>query len=288
MLGVEPAAEGRGDRARPRRPDGRRSSSGSRRPSEVAEHGHPRLVAANNVMAHVPDLDDFVARPRRLCDDRHGDHGREPVVRDPPARDQFDTIYHEHFSYLSRARGRPVVARARAASWSRVEQLPTHGGSNRYWLTRTGVRRPTAERRGRAGGGARRPACSSRTLWDDFAAPQPGRHRRPADLARRAARRRPTVAGYGAAAKGNTLMNAAGVRSDDLVVVVDGSEAKQGTFLPGSQRARSRHRRPWPPPTPDDVLILPWNIAPEIRRLVAGLVPEARAGSRSRRCGSSG
>jgi hypothetical protein len=82
------------------------------------------------------------------------------------------------------------------------------------------------------------------------------------------------VAGYGAAAKGNTLMNAAGVASDDLVLVVDGSEAKQGRFLPGTHV---------PVAAPqvladtevDDVLILPWNIAPEIRGLVAELTPGA-------------
>ena len=238
----------------------------------VASHGRPRLIAANNVMAHVPDLEDFLRGLSHLCDDDTVVTVENPSFVTLLQETQFDTIYHEHFSYLS-AHAVAAATREVDLELTRVEKLPTHGGSNRYWLTRTGAREahPSVEA---VLAEEREAGLLSPQLWDDFAR----RSRSAIDGLRtwlderRAAGR--TVAGYGAAAKGNTLMNAAHVRSDDLVVVVDGSEAKQGTFLPGS------HVPVAAPSTlaaaaPDDVLILPWNIAPEIRGLVAGLVPEA-------------
>ncbi|WP_416953607.1 methyltransferase domain-containing protein [Nocardioides sp. T5] len=238
----------------------------------AASHGRPRLIAANNVMAHVPDLQDFLRGLSHLCDDDTVVTVENPSFVTLMQETQFDTIYHEHFSYLS-AHAVAAATRGVDLELTRVEKLTTHGGSNRYWLTRTGVHEahPSVAavlEEERAAG------LLSPELWDDFAR----RSRSAIDglrtwLDERRAGGR-TVAGYGAAAKGNTLMNAAGVRSDDLVVVVDGSEAKQGTFLPGS------HVPVAAPSTlaaaaPDDVLILPWNIAPEISGLVAGLVPDA-------------
>lgn len=240
---------------------------------QVAEtYGRPRLIAANNVMAHVPDLQDFLAGMSHLCDDDTVVTVENPSFVTQMLETQFDTIYHEHFCYLSAH----AVAAATAGvglELTRVEKLTTHGGSNRYWLTRTGTREAhpsvaeTIAEELEAG-------LLTQELWDDFAT----RSRAVIQGLRtwldeqHAAGR--TVAGYGAAAKGNTLMNAAGVRHDDLVLVVDGSEAKQGKFLPGSHV-------PVAAPTdlaaaaPDDVLVLPWNIAPEIGRLVGELVPGA-------------
>jgi len=238
----------------------------------LASHGRPRLIAANNVMAHVPDLQDFVRGLRHLCDDETVITVENPSFVNLLREVQFDTIYHEHFSYLT-AHAVAVAVEDLGLELTRVEKLPTHGGSNRYWLTPTGARR-------------RHPSVAatlaeeldagllSPEVWEEFA----GRSRSAIDGLRswlderRAASR--TVAGYGAAAKGNTLMNAAGVTADDLAVVVDGSEAKQGKYLPGSHV-------PVAAPAAladagaDDVLILPWNIAPEISRLVRELAPEA-------------
>jgi hypothetical protein len=185
---------------------------------------------------------------------------------------QFDTIYHEHFSYLS-AHALTRIVEPFGLRLVRVDHLPTHGGSNRYWLSRDpdfplhGSVAETIEEEVSAG-------LLTQELWDDFA-----RRSRVAidglrtwlDEQREAGR---VVAGYGAAAKGNTLMNAAGVRRDDLAVVVDGSVAKQGKYLPGSQV---------PVVAPgelasydaDDVLILPWNLSLEISAIVAILAPEA-------------
>jgi 2-polyprenyl-3-methyl-5-hydroxy-6-metoxy-1,4-benzoquinol methylase len=238
----------------------------------VAEHGHPRLVAANNVMAHVPDLDDFVGGLARLCD-----HDTVITVENPSFvtllnETQFDTIYHEHFSYLAAH----AVARAVAQHGLElvgVDELTTHGGSYRYTIVPSGSRpaaptvAATIERELAEG------LLSPRT-WADFA----HRSRETITGLRTWLESRTSeggvVAGYGAAAKGNTLLNAAGVGEKDITAVADGSPEKQGRLLPGS-------RIPIVSPPElattcaTDVLILPWNIAPEIAPLVRDLLPAA-------------
>lgn len=238
----------------------------------VASHGRPRLVAANNVMAHVPDLQDFLAGLSHLCDDDTVVTVENPSFVTQMLETQFDTIYHEHFSYLS-AHAVAAATSGVGLELTRVEKLTTHGGSNRYWLTRTGTREAhpsvaeVIEEELAAG-------LLTPQLWEDFAERSRAVIRGLRSwLDERHATGR-TVAGYGAAAKGNTLMNAADVRADDLVLVVDGSEAKQGKYLPGSH-VRVAAPSELAGADPDDVLVLPWNIAPEISRLVAELTPGA-------------
>jgi hypothetical protein len=239
----------------------------------VTEHGHPRLVAANNVMAHVPDLDDFVGGLALLCDESTVVTVENPSYVTLLKQTQFDTIYHEHYSYLS-AHAVQRLALRHALELVRVEELPTHGGSYRYWLAREGAQSvdPSVaaiiEREVEQG-------LLLPQAWQEFA--QRSRQtisglRSWLDERSAAGRR---VAGYGAAAKGNTLLNAAGASAADLVAVVDGSAEKQGKWLPGS-------RVPVLLPAvlselaATDVLVLPWNLAAEIVPLVAALAPEAQ------------
>jgi hypothetical protein len=240
----------------------------------VDEHGTPALVAANNVLAHVPDLDDFVGGFAILCGDDTTITVENPSFVTLLTETQFDTIYHEHYSYLSAHAVALLVAR-HGLELVRVEELPTHGGSYRYWIRKAGVVAPDPavagliERELAAG-------LLSPEAWAAFA----GRSRAAVEglrawlTGRAAAGAR--VAAYGAAAKGNTLLNAAGVRAGDLLVVADGSREKQGRWLPGS-------RVPIVAPTaladssPTDVLVLPWNIAGEIVAVLADLVPDATA-----------
>lgn len=227
------------------------------------------LIAGNNVYAHVPDIDDFTAglgaalKPEGVITLEFPHLMRLVEFR------QFDTVYHEHFSYLSLL----VVARIFAAHGLRIfdaEELPTHGGSLRVYGCRDGaghVETPAvaallAEERRRGMDGA--------AFYEGFQAE--------ADAVKdgllrfllecKAKGRR--VAGYGAAAKGNTLLNYAGVRPDLLPFVCDAAPAKIGRFLPGSRipilapDALAETR-------PDVVLILPWNIAAEVRAQLAPL-----------------
>ena len=238
----------------------------------VADHGHPRLVVANNVMAHVPDLNDFVAGLASLCD------GETVITVENPSfvtllqQTQFDTIYHEHFSYLSAHAVSRLVGR-HGLQLVRVERLPTHGGSYRYWIVPRG--RTTSEpsvnaaiEEELAGG------LLSTELWASFSSRS---HATIEGLRRWMTDREADgsqLVLYGAAAKGNTLLNAAHVSNERISLVADGSPEKQGKFLPGS-RIRVVAPSTLVEASPTDVLILPWNLAAEIVPLLNDLLPDA-------------
>lgn len=221
------------------------------------------LVVANNVLAHVPDVNDFVAGFAHLLKPSGTATFEFPHLLRLVAENQFDTIYHEHFSYLSLSAVSRILGMNGLAVYH-VEELPTHGGSLRVFAQRadTGVHPVSAavsalmERERMAG-------MLSPAFYQGF---QARADRVKDDLllflleAKRAGRR---VLAYGAAAKGNTLLNYAGVRSDLLPLVADRNPAKQGQFLPGSRipivdESCLRAQRP------DYVLILPWNLRDEV------------------------
>jgi 2-polyprenyl-3-methyl-5-hydroxy-6-metoxy-1,4-benzoquinol methylase len=236
----------------------------------VAEHGHPRVVVANNVLAHVPDIDDFVRGFAALCDEFTVISVENPSFAVQLQENQFDTIYHEHFSYLTAHAVQNFARRAGLDLW-RVERLATHGGSNRYWLALGGARKIESSVEDVVAEELTMGLLKAAT-WEAFAA----KSRSAIDglrnwLLERAAAGR-VVVGYGAAAKGNTFLNAVGVPARSLRWVVDASPEKQGKFLPGS------HVLVVGPDTlagesPDDVLILPWNLKTEIGALVKARSP---------------
>jgi trans-aconitate methyltransferase len=233
----------------------------------VAERGHADLLLGNNVLAHVPDLDDFVAGLREALAPRGTVTVEFPHLLQLVRQAQFDTVYHEHFSYLSLQTVQRVFASQGLTVWD-VEELPTHGGSLRVWAQHAANPRPAtpavaALRQREADAG-----MDAMSFYRDL---QPRADRIKHDLLafliehKRAGK---TVAAYGAAAKGNTLLNYAGVRPDLLPFVVDASPHKQGRFLPGSRipvvgEARLREARP------DVVLILPWNLRDEVAAQLA-------------------
>ena len=240
----------------------------------VAEHGHPRVVAANNVLAHVPDLADFAGGFAVLCDDATVITVENPSFAVQLEQNQFDTIYHEHFSYLT-AHAVRIFARLAGLDLWRVERLPTHGGSNRYWLALPGAREvesSVAETIAEElSTGLLEPAA-----WNAFAE-KSGRaiDGLSAWLEEQSSAGR-TIVGYGAAAKGNTFLNAVGAPARALRYVIDASPEKQGKFLPGS------HVPILAPETlaseaPDDVLILPWNLQAEISALVQERSPSSES-----------
>lgn len=221
------------------------------------------LMAANNVLAHVPDIDDFVAGFARLLKPAGVATFEFPHLLRMVAENQFDTAYHEHYSYLSLTAVRRVFA-ANGLTIFDVEELSTHGGSLRVFAQRAdaGAQAPLpavaamlAEEE--AAGVASWPFYSgfqsrAESIKDDFLS-----------FLIDAKRRGDTVAAYGAAAKGNTLLNFAGVKPDLLPYVVDRAPSKQGKFLPGSRIpiATEDHLRV---DRPDYVVLLPWNLREEI------------------------
>jgi SAM-dependent methyltransferase len=226
------------------------------------EFGAADLIAANNVLAHVPDLDDFIGGFAALLAPGGVATFEFPHLLRTIAGLQFDTIYHEHYSYLS------LIALApRFAAWDleivEVGELPTHGGSLRVFVAPRGSRPidPSAA----AVLAAERAAGLDRIeTYADFGA----RVARAKDdfvaFLIDAKRRGKRVAGYGAAAKATTLLNYAGVRADLIPFVADKSPHKQGRFIPGvrvpiAAPQRIRDERP------DYVVIFPWNVEAEIR-----------------------
>jgi hypothetical protein len=228
----------------------------------VRENGHARLVVANNVLAHVPDLNGFVRGLRTLV----GESGVVSIECPHLARlidgRQFDTIYHEHFSYFSLGTLMRVLA-AHDLSVFDVETLPTHGGSLRVFAQRTGgPHEDTGNAEGvltyedRAGG---------RSLARYVRFESEVRSLKKYLLAflhdERARGRR--IAGYGAPAKGNTLLNYLGLHPDTVEFTVDKNPLKQGTLLPGSRIPvfAPEHLRQ---EKPDTVVLFPWNLEAEI------------------------
>jgi len=226
------------------------------------------LAVANNVLAHVPDINDFVAGFSRVLKP-HGVATFEfPHLLRLVEDCQFDTIYHEHYSYLSLTAARAILAHSGLAVFD-VEALDTHGGSLRVFAERA----DTATRAVAASVGAllEREAAAGVTTEAYYGGFQPRADALKNDFlgflieAKRAGRR---VGAYGAAAKGNTLLNYAGVRPDLLPWVVDRNPSKQGKHLPGSRivvvdEARLRQERP------PFVVILPWNLRAEVTEQLA-------------------
>ena len=220
------------------------------------------LVIANNVLAHVPNLNDFVAGLRAVLAPEGVITVEFPHLLQLVAQRQFDTVYHEHFSYFSFHTAQRVFASHGLRIWD-VEELPTHGGSLRLWVCHVDAAHhetPTvaALLAKEAVAGMldmdyyRGFQSLADTIKNDFLA-----------FLIDCKRNGKQVVGYGAAAKGNTLLNYAGVRPDLLGYVVDASPHKQGRYLPGSRipvvaEACIRESRP------DFVVILPWNLREEI------------------------
>ncbi len=267
VLGIEPAAnvakiaEERGIPSRVLF-FGKAAAAGLAQAGETAD-----LMAANNVLAHVPDINDFVAGFTLALKPEGVATFEFPHLLRLMEGKQFDTIYHEHFSYLSLS----TVAEIFAAHGLRifdVEEIPTHGGSLRVFACRQGA------------GHVETPAVASLLESEAafglrdlarYASFQEAVKSLKRDLlaflieAKRAGKR---IAGYGAPAKGNTLLNYCGIRADLLDFTVDRSPHKQGTWLPGT-------RIPVLAPDhvaeakPDYLLILPWNIRHEIMEQMA-------------------
>jgi len=221
------------------------------------------LTAANNVLAHVPDINDFVGGFAVLLKPSGVSTFEFPHVLNLVEQNQFDTIYHEHYSYLSLTAVKTIFA-ANGLSIFDVEELPTHGGSLRVYAQRSdtgknGVSTSVTELLAKEAS----VGIANQSFYINFQAKADKVKNDLLNFLLEAKRSGKTVAGYGAAAKGNTLLNYAGVRPDLLSFVVDRSPAKQGKFLPGC-RIPIVNEEQLKLIKPNFVLILPWNLRKEI------------------------
>ena len=231
----------------------------------VSDGKQADLTVANNVLAHVPDINDFVRGFSILLKPQGVATFEFPHLMRLVEENQFDTIYHEHFSYLSLTAVNTIFSAAGLFIFD-VEQHSTHGGSLRVLAQRSDTGQQT---RSAAVDELLRRECVSGMITAKFYA---GFQQRTDKVkndflrflldARDASK---TVVAYGAAAKGNTLMNYAGLRPDLISFVVDRNPAKQGKFMPGS-RIPILDETHLSESRPDYIVILPWNIKGEIIR----------------------
>jgi len=229
----------------------------------LGEFAQADLIIGNNVLAHVPDINDFVAAAALMLKDTGTITFEFPHLLELIKHGQFDTIYHEHFSYLSVIALKSIFSRARLDIY-KIERLNTHGGSLRVWLQHsiTGKHRIDSSVEELVSL-EKEFGLMTIKLYEDF---QERIYSTKNSLLRfllDAKKDGMKVVAYGAAAKGNTLLNYAGVRSDLLECIVDQSTAKIGKFAPGS-RIPIVKLEEIKLVRPDYILILPWNLKNEI------------------------
>ena len=221
------------------------------------------LLAANNVLAHVPDINDFSQACQMLLKEDGVFTCEFPHLLNMISQHQFDTIYHEHFSYLSFGTVVNIFAKNGLSVFD-VEKLGTHGGSLRVFAQRsdTGAH-PTSPKVEEFFNEENSAGMTNIAFYNGF---QEHAEKVKNDFLRFLIDKKNEgrlVVGYGAAAKGNTLLNFSGVKSDLIKYVVDRSPHKQGKFMPGSRIPIVSEDR-LVSDSPDFVVILPWNLSDEI------------------------
>ncbi len=228
----------------------------------LKERGYPKLIVANNVMAHVPDLQDFIEGLSIMAGAETVISIENPSLMNFLEDDQFDTIYHEHYSYLT-ANSVARIVEPFGLMLFDVDQIPTHGGSNRYWLQSSSNNARPDESVQRIVEKERAAGLHSIEAWTKFSVRVQLILKEFNDWMRSSSDRELKVFGYGAAAKASTLLNASKIKRHWLAGIADNSPEKQGRYMPiegipiisPTQMLESE---------PTDVLIFPWNIQEEL------------------------
>ena len=230
------------------------------------------LIIANNVYAHVPDINDFTLGIKNLLAPSGTVTLEFPHLLNLVLDCQFDTIYHEHYSYLS-LKAVIRIFDAFGLRVFRVEKLPSHGGSLRVFGCHASDPKPAEASVFRIIAEEDAFGLETPRTYEDF-------QKRAIEIRNdfvgfliEKQRSGQTVVAYGAAAKGNTLLNFAGVQKDLLPMVFDAASSKQGKFLPGNH-VPVKSPQLMRATNPDVVMILPWNLESELRGVVAGILTE--------------
>lgn len=228
-----------------------------------AEYGQADVLLGNNVLAHVPDLNDFVAGMKLALKPKGVITMEFPHLLRLVESNQFDTIYHEHFSYFSFITVEQVFA-AHGLTLFDVDELPTHGGSLRiYGRHKEDGDKPVTSRVTELRAREQVAGVNRLDYYSSFSEQVKETKRKVLDFLIHAKREGKTVVGYGAPGKGNTLLNYCGIRTDFIDYTVDRNPYKQGKYTPGTHIPihhpdRIRETRP------DYLFLLPWNLKDEI------------------------
>ena len=262
VLGIEPAAnvaEVAADKGVPTLVE----FFGTETARRLAAEGHTAdLLIANNVLAHVPNVNDFVNGLGLLLEPDGVITVEFPHLLELIAQNQFDTIYHEHFSYFSFLTVERIFA-AHGLTLFDVDELPTHGGSLRIYACHEALARRNSGAVERVRAAERQAGLDVPETYEGFAQQVNRAKRDLLSFLIGAKSEGKSIVGYGAPAKGNTLLNFCGIGTDFLDYTVDRSPHKQGLFLPGT-RIPIRAPAAIAETRPDYVLILPWNLKDEI------------------------
>jgi SAM-dependent methyltransferase len=227
------------------------------------EGRRPNLLIGNNVLAQVPDLNDFVDGVAKFLAPEGVAVFEFPHVLRLLEQTQFDTIYHEHFSYFSLLSARSVFSRHELVVFD-VDEIPTHGGSLRIYVRHAADRsKAISEAVPELVYREEREGLGRREYYESFAADVEAVKRNLLRFLIDAREEGKSAVGYGAPGKGNTLLNYCGIRTDLLSYTVDRNPRKQGMFLPGTH-IPIYHPDRIKETKPDYVLILPWNLMEEI------------------------
>jgi hypothetical protein len=229
----------------------------------ATERKRADLLIGNNVLAHVPDLNDFVTGMKAMLNPRGIITMEFPHLLRLMEERQFDTIYHEHFSYFSFLTAQKVFAKNGLTIFD-VERLPTHGGSLRIYACHSqDASKPGGNNVSNLMFKEKEAGLADLRRYLSFSEMVKETKRNILEFMIGEKKKGRSIAAYGAPAKGNTLLNYCGIGTDFIDYTVDRNPHKQGLFLPGS-------RIPIFPPEkiketrPDDLLILPWNLKEEI------------------------
>ena len=267
VLGIEPAANVAAIAERAGVPSIPRFFGTELASELVAKGTRADLLVGNNVLAHVPNLNDFVRGLAILLAEEGVLTMEFPHLGKLIAHSQFDTIYHEHFSYFSLSTAAKVFASHGLRVFD-VDELPTHGGSLRIFACHEAHGHPTSPRVAAVLDAEGHEGLRALETYERFAARAQHVKFSLLEFLIACKRRGERIAAYGAAAKGNTLLNYCGVRTDFIDYVADRSPLKQGKLLPGTRIPVVAPER-IAETRPHYVLILPWNIRDEVARQLA-------------------
>ena len=228
----------------------------------LGEYGYPKLIVANNVLAHVPDIIDFLNGLSILCGVDTKISIENPSLSNILFGKQFDTIYHEHYSYLS-GTSVSIFADQLGLQLFSAEKLSTHGGSVRYWLQRAGNQNTIHNSVSALIKLEEKQALFEANSWSSFAVEIHNKLQGFRNWSASIKEEGGVVCGFGAAAKASTLINSSKLQKGSISAIADSSSEKQGRFMP-------RYNIPIIKPEqllnyePTDIIIFPWNIADEI------------------------
>jgi len=267
-LGIEPAANVAAEAIKQKVPT-MVAFFGSELGKNLATDGKSAdLIIANNVLAHVPDLNDFLRGVKHLLKPDGTATFEFPHLKRLIEFNQFDTIYHEHFSYFSLLTTAQIF-KAHGLSVYKVDELQTHGGSLRLYVSHAG-RHKIEDSVGNVLAEERKVGLDNLETYRSFQNRVHVTKRRLLSFLIAAKNEGKNIAAYGAAAKGTTLLNYCGIGSDFIDYIVDKNTYKQDRFLPGSHIPIYSPERIFET-KPDYVLILPWNIREEVMKQLSGI-----------------